>query len=71
MIKLPRAKNASRRRRKSNRVRAESYDRFVGADKPDDRERAEALFDEFVKNIARQLARDDHLAEQQKGKKET
>jgi hypothetical protein len=69
---MPRRRPSARRqRRKSRRVGAESYDRFVGADKPGDRERAEALVVELVKHIARQLAREDHLAEQQKGKEET
>ena len=63
--------NARRHRRRRSRVGAEIYDRFVGADKPGDRERAKALFDELVKNIARQLAREDHLAEKQNGNKET
>ena len=63
--------NVRRQRRKNNRVSAETYDRFVGADKPGDLERADALLNELVKNIARQLAREDHLAEKQKSKKET
>jgi hypothetical protein len=50
--------------------RPENHDRFVGCDKPGDQERAEALFDELVKNIARQLAREDHLAEKRKAEKE-
>jgi hypothetical protein len=69
-VRTRRPTNA-RRRRNSTRRRAESYDRFVGATEPGDRERAEALLDELVKNIARQLAREDHQAEKQKTKKET
>lgn len=59
---------AKRPRRRTDRP--ENHDRFVGCDKPGDLERAEALFDELVKNIARQLAREDHLAEKQNTKKE-
>jgi hypothetical protein len=58
---------AKRRRGTDN---AASHDRFVGCDKPGDRERADALADELVKAIARELAREDHLAEKQKTEKE-
>ena len=53
-------------RRPRNTDSAASQDRFVGCDKPGDRERADALADELVKALARQLAREDHLAEKQK-----
>jgi hypothetical protein len=45
-------------------------DRFIGCDKPGDQERAEALFDQLVREIARQIAREDHLAEKQKSETE-
>jgi hypothetical protein len=50
--------------------RPENHDRFVGCDNPGDLQRAEALLYELVKNIARQLAREDHLAEKEKAEKE-
>jgi hypothetical protein len=57
-------------RRPGSTDSAASHDRFIGCDKPGDRERADALADELVKAIARQLAREDHLAEKQKTEKE-
>jgi hypothetical protein len=51
--------------------KAETHVRFVGCDKPGDLERAEAILDQLVKGIARQLAREDHLAEKQKNERKT
>jgi hypothetical protein len=64
MARRPRRTGSAGRARSTDS--AARHDRFVGCDKPGDRERAEALADELVKAIARQLAREDHLAEKQK-----
>ena len=47
---------------------AKNRDRFVGCE---DSERAEVLLLDLVKFLARQLAREDHLAEKENGEKET